>query len=71
MDFTDQERAEIAIEQKAIAARLWPLVEKAEKGDNFDLAIRLRAQACDAEDLVHAAQIPDARRSNALLARIY
>lgn len=64
--FTDQERAEIAAEQDRIAAYLWPKVESAEQSGRDSLAIRLRSQACDAEDLANAA-----RESSAALARLY
>ncbi|MCZ1013978.1 hypothetical protein [Streptomyces noursei] len=71
VQFTDEERAEIATEYEAIAKRLWEQVERVEARGNYDLGGRLRAQACDAEALVEAARIPDARRANALLSRIY
>lgn len=64
--FTDAERAEIAAEHDALAARMWKDVERAEKANNIPLADKFRAQACDAMDIAEAARISSAR-----LARIY
>ncbi|MBB1252919.1 hypothetical protein H3146_05995 [Streptomyces sp. OF3] len=66
MQWTAEERAEIAAENDRIAACLWPQVEAAEKAGNVDLACRLRNFACDAEDVASAARVSSAR-----LARIY
>lgn len=55
MEFTDAQRAEIAAEHDRLAAHLWPLVEKAEREGRGTAALRLRAQACDAEDIAEAA----------------
>lgn len=71
VQFTDQERAEIATEYEAKAKYLWEQVERLEGRGDYSRADRLRAHACDAEDLVAAARIPDARLSNARLSRIY
>jgi hypothetical protein len=64
--FTDKERADTAAEQDRIAAGLWASVERLEKAGDLSKADRLRAQACDAEDLAEAA-----RTSSDALARLY
>ncbi|MFE2324623.1 hypothetical protein ACFXD5_12010 [Streptomyces sp. NPDC059385] len=65
--FTDEERAQIAAEQDAIAAKLWAQYERAQAADPVPgLEIRLWNQACEAERLAVAA-----RHSSAALARLY
>ncbi|MEE4419553.1 hypothetical protein [Streptomyces bugieae] len=71
MQFTDEERAEIAAYYEAKAIRLRVKVLRLEAAGQFDAAARLRMQARRAEALVEAAREPDARRANALLSRIY
>lgn len=66
MQFTDQERAEIATEHDGIAARLWKEVTRLEEAGRLQQADQLRVQACDAEDVAEAA-----RTSVSALARIY
>lgn len=64
--FSDEERAQIAGEQDQIAARLWEGVTRVEAKGDMRQGGKLRAQACEAEDLAKAA-----RESSAALARIY
>ncbi|MFI0900534.1 hypothetical protein [Streptomyces sp. NPDC020983] len=66
MDFTDDERGEIAAEHDQVAASLWPQVRDAERRGQVDLACRLRQMACDAMDVAQAA-----RTSAAALSRVY
>jgi hypothetical protein len=66
MQFTDQERTEIAAEHDRIAAGLFSEVERLEKLGKADQARRLWNQANDVADVADAARI-----SSAALARVY